>query len=219
MSEQSQDQYKTPAEISEQAGITEEEVLRRLETGHWPTVALGEWLNDDGECVLFDYTLVSPEVVRRIIAQTHEQIEYKTSHKTVVIQAKKELIRVLTGLDFTPELFGANAKRQASLIVGNAASLAAVPPELQPAANVVATRHKLRTNSLDAPIEKAIIQAGNLSTASVYLKLKWLALEEEAPFTGQLDGNALCYTKDDNKPDKLTKNALDHRLRLRRKRE
>lgn len=111
MLEQSPDQYKTPAEIADKAGITEEEVWRRLGTGQWPAVALGEVFGADGEFSCFDYTLVSAEVVRRMIAQTHEQIEYETSYKTVVIPARKDLIQVLTGPDFTPELFGANGTR------------------------------------------------------------------------------------------------------------
>jgi hypothetical protein len=78
-------------------------------------------------------------------------------------------------------------------------------------------KHKLRTNSLDAPIEKAIEQAGNLATATVFLKLKELAINGELPFTGQVEGDALCYTNDNDEPGNLTKNALDHRLRGRRK--
>jgi len=96
-----------------------------------------------------------------------------------------------------------------------AATNALLASQLRTEANPV--RHKLRTNSLDAPIQKAITLAGNLSTAAVFLQLKNLALENEPPFTGQVEGDALCYTNDDNKSDKLTKNALDHRLRPRRK--
>lgn len=76
-----------------------------------------------------------------------------------------------------------------------------------------AKQHKLRKNSLDAPIEKAIKQAGGQDTAAVYVQLRELALNCEPPFTGALDGAALCYTNDNNKPDKLTKSALGKRLK------
>lgn len=78
------------------------------------------------------------------------------------------------------------------------------------AAKVV--RHKLRTNSLDVPIAKAVRQAGSLDTGAVYLELRELAICGEKPFTGELDGDPLCYTTDKNEPGKLTKNALRHRL-------
>lgn len=78
--------------------------------------------------------------------------------------------------------------------------------------------NKLRSNTLDPAIIKAIEQAGSLNLASVYLKLKELALDGEKPFTGMVDGGALCYTNDKDTPDKLTKNALGKKLkRLREK--
>lgn len=80
----------------------------------------------------------------------------------------------------------------------------------------VATTNKLRRNNLDPAIDKAINQAGNMELADVYLKLKTLAIDEEKPFTGVLEGDALCYTNDDNITDKLTKNALGKRLKIRR---
>jgi hypothetical protein len=80
-------------------------------------------------------------------------------------------------------------------------------------AKPITTQHKLRTNSLDAPIKKAIGLAGSLETGAVYLKLRELALGGEAPFSGAFDADALCYTNDRNEPDKLTKNALGKRLK------
>ena len=82
-------------------------------------------------------------------------------------------------------------------------------------------RHRLRTNTLDPAIDKAIKLAnGSLELAQVFLKLKGLALEGESPFTGVIDADALCYTNDKNIIAKLTKNALSKklgRLRLRDK--
>lgn len=78
------------------------------------------------------------------------------------------------------------------------------------------TQNKLRRNNLDPAIDKAIKQAENKELADVYLKLKELALSGEMPFTGALDGDALCYTNDNNKPSKLTKDALGKRLKKRR---
>lgn len=74
-------------------------------------------------------------------------------------------------------------------------------------------RHKLRTNSLDAPIVKAIRLVGSLDTGAVFLQLRALALEEELPFTGVTEGDALCYTSDDGASKKLTKSALRKRLK------
>jgi len=78
------------------------------------------------------------------------------------------------------------------------------------------TTNKLRRNNLDPAIDKAINQAEKMELADVYLELKALALAEEKPFTGELDGDALCYTDDNNKPAKLTKDALGKRLKNRR---
>ena len=74
---------------------------------------------------------------------------------------------------------------------------------------------KLRRNSLDPAIDEAIKQAGSDELAAVYLKLKAMALDEVMPFTGALDGDALCYTDDENNPAKLTKDALGKRLKRR----
>jgi hypothetical protein len=73
-------------------------------------------------------------------------------------------------------------------------------------------RNKLRTNSLDAPIKKAIALAGSIETGAVWIALRALAIEEERPFTGVVESSALCYTNDDNNPAKLTKDALRKRL-------
>jgi len=73
---------------------------------------------------------------------------------------------------------------------------------------------KIRKNSLDAPIKKAIKKAESIETGAVYLELRALALDCESPFTGEFDGNALLYTKDDNKTvAKLSKPALGKRLK------
>jgi hypothetical protein len=87
------------------------------------------------------------------------------------------------------------------------------PTAVLPSTEGPAIRHKLRINSLDAPIKKAIENAGCLSTGAVYVELRQLALAENLPFTGEVEGDSLCYTKDDNKPAKLTKNALGKRLK------
>lgn len=75
--------------------------------------------------------------------------------------------------------------------------------------------NKLRTNTLDPAIDKAIEQAGCTTLAQVYLELKGLAIEECKPFTGEVDGGSLCYTDDENKPAKLSRNALGKRLKRR----
>lgn len=74
-------------------------------------------------------------------------------------------------------------------------------------------RHKLRTNTLDGPISKAITLARSLDTAPVFLALRELALNGEVPFTGEVVSDSLCYTNDDNKHAVLTKNALGKRLK------
>ena len=90
-------------------------------------------------------------------------------------------------------------------------------PVVTPAAATI-IRNKLRTDSLDPPIQKAIKQAGSLNTAAVFTCLKELALNGEAlPFTGAIEGAALCYTNDDDTPAVMTKNALDKRLAKYRK--
>lgn len=72
---------------------------------------------------------------------------------------------------------------------------------------------KTRTNSLDAPIKKAVELAGSTDTAAVFLQLKELALGEIRPFTGAIDDGSLCYTDDDDQPALLTKAQLGKRLK------
>lgn len=79
----------------------------------------------------------------------------------------------------------------------------------------VPRKNKLRRNSLDPAIDRAIELAKNQQTADVYLQLKELALTEFKPFTGCLDGADLWYTNDDGKPAKLSKDALRQRLKSR----
>lgn len=83
-------------------------------------------------------------------------------------------------------------------------------------ASVPSTRHRLRTNSLDVPIKKAITEADSFQTGAVYLQLREMALSGELPFSGEIENGALCYTNDAGKPDKLTKNALGKRLKKHR---
>lgn len=78
-------------------------------------------------------------------------------------------------------------------------------------------KNKLRRNHLDPAIDKAIKQAGNNALADVYLQLKELALAGLLPFTGVIDGDALCYTDSEDKLKKLSKNALGKRLKSRAK--
>ena len=75
---------------------------------------------------------------------------------------------------------------------------------------------KLNRNALDPSIDVAIRQAGNMELADVFLKLKELAINGTSPFTGLIECGALCYTNSNDKSDKLTKNALGKRLKIRR---
>ena len=85
---------------------------------------------------------------------------------------------------------------------------------LQPAMpKATSKRHKLRTNSLDSPIEKAVNNAGSKKTAAVYVQLRELAINQEIPFTGITGDNSLSYTGDDGTVKELTKRALGKRLK------
>ena len=75
------------------------------------------------------------------------------------------------------------------------------------------TRNKLRTNSLDAPIIKAIAMAKSLTPAAVFLQLRELALGEEKPFTGVVVDGVLFYTDDNDNEKKITKELLRKRLK------
>ena len=81
---------------------------------------------------------------------------------------------------------------------------------------IISKINKLRRNNLDAAIDKAIEKAGNTETADVYVQLKALALSECLPFNGVINGDALCYTDDNDELDKLSKNALAKRLKRRK---
>jgi hypothetical protein len=71
----------------------------------YPAVALGEIQLPDGKATPFDYTLISPEVVRRIRAGTHDSIHYDIGYKRVLVDAKPNLVRVLVNPDLTPDLY------------------------------------------------------------------------------------------------------------------
>ncbi|MDP2786148.1 MAG: hypothetical protein Q8O38_16385 [Sulfurimicrobium sp.] len=94
-----------------------------------------------------------------------------------------------------------------------AASTAKAEPETPV---VTVTRNKLRRNTLDPAIDKAIKLANSTKLAEVYLKLKELALAGEAPFTGATTGDALYYMNDNNEKASLNKEALGKRLKSRR---
>jgi hypothetical protein len=73
----------------------------------------------------------------------------------------------------------------------------------------------VRRVTLDPAIDKAIKAASTRDTASVWLQLKELALEEEPPFTGNVDNGELPYTDSNNKLELFTINALAKRLKRR----
>jgi hypothetical protein len=77
--------------------------------------------------------------------------------------------------------------------------------------------NKLKRNILDPAIDKAIKETGTTDTQDVYLHLKELAKDEFPPFTGAFDGDAMCYTNENNKPDAISKAALRKRLMRRQK--
>jgi len=81
------------------------------------------------------------------------------------------------------------------------------------------TKHRLRRNSLDAPIERAIALAGSKALSDVWVQLRELALDGVAPFTGVLDGDKLVYTDDDNKLAYFSRVALKARLRRMQSRD
>lgn len=86
------------------------------------------------------------------------------------------------------------------------------------APNATRTVHstKLRRNDLDTAIDKAIGKAGNDSSADIFPLLREMALVEDLPFTGQVDGGKLFYRNADGEKAFLTKSKLDSRLSRRR---
>jgi hypothetical protein len=78
-------------------------------------------------------------------------------------------------------------------------------------------RENSRRDALDPVIDKAIALAGgSYDAAAVWLQLKNLALDGDAPpFTGGVDGSALVYTNANNQIARLTRDALSKRLKRR----
>jgi len=74
---------------------------------------------------------------------------------------------------------------------------------------------KIRRNILDPAIDEAIKKAGTTELANVYLQLKELAKDECPPFTGIFEGDALCYTNENDIQAKLSISALGKRLKRR----
>ncbi|MBY0473690.1 MAG: hypothetical protein K2Q13_01355 [Nitrosomonas sp.] len=94
--------------------------------------------------------------------------------------------------------------------------------ELKQAESILVTPHisvarvnKLRRNILDPAIEEAIKKAGTTELADVFLQLKELAKDECPPFTGIFEGDALCYTNENDIQAKLSRSALGKRLKRR----
>ena len=73
---------------------------------------------------------------------------------------------------------------------------------------------KARKNELDAVIETARKRSNDPGDHNnVWFQLKDLAVNEEPPFTGQVDANGLHYTSgSDNSVRQFTKEALRHRI-------
>lgn len=85
------------------------------------------------------------------------------------------------------------------------------------ATNTAVTKHtiKARRNVLDPLIERAIETAESDDPNVVFPVLRKMALAEEGPFTGNVDGGKLDYTGDNNVQKSLTKEALAARLKRR----
>lgn len=110
-----------------------------------------------------------------------------------------------------------------TLVVVNPAAISSlIPAALEttasaPSVNTKKVRtHKLNRNILDAAIDEAINQAGNMELADVFLKLKEMAMSSYSPFTGVIGNKTLSYTNDSNVIKKFSKNALGKRLVIRR---
>ncbi|RQR95309.1 hypothetical protein DIE04_17305 [Burkholderia sp. Bp8994] len=86
------------------------------------------------------------------------------------------------------------------------------------ATSTAATKYiiKARRNVLDPLIDRAIETAESDDPNAVFPVLRKMALAEDGPFTGIVDGGKLDYTGDDNVQKSLTKEALAARLKRRR---
>lgn len=76
--------------------------------------------------------------------------------------------------------------------------------------------HRLRRNTLDVVIDKAIHAAADDSPQEVYVALRELALEGVPPLLAPTS-DGIRFTTDDNEVGHLTKDALRSRLKRRRK--
>lgn len=90
----------------------------------------------------------------------------------------------------------------------------AQPKRAQPVSSVAigGTKHLIKRNSLDGPLEQAMQRAGSTSTGNVWVHLRELALEGTLPFTGLVQDDALHYTNDKKQHAMLSKEALKKRL-------
>lgn len=197
-------------------GATKAEAALHLE--RWELCYMGQW--------------GAPELAKAIVLSDAGRNEALALRAVSMAQSAKELPEV-----FTPKEGIQWAMARSYLIGRNICAWCGVTPgsyghpsnplstadahAAKVKAGAVATpapaikTNKLRHNSLDPAIDEAIKQAGSDELAAVYLKLKAMALDEAMPFTGAFDGDALCYTDDENKPAKLTKDALGKRLKRR----
>lgn len=150
---------------------------------------------------------------------TTEQIESNKSDlkqalelQPVIEQHILEAARLLNGLSGVPlPPWLTQTETPAPATTETSRATANVSP---PQTNGGITRHKLRTNSLDAPIQEAIAKAGTTKMAAVFQTLKERALAGDAqPFNGSFEGGALVYTNDKNEQATLSKDALGKRIK------
>ena len=91
-------------------------------------------------------------------------------------------------------------------------AIAAHEVTLPPLATVPLPK-KQRSDAIDGVLRKAIKEVGNLDTSSIFTTMRNYAMEEIPPFSGAIDGADLVYTDNKNKSVKLTRNAVDKRLK------
>ena len=162
--------------------------------------ALVSWETYDPNDVPQDYP--TPDEIRKICME-----KIKETANTLAEVTGRDIPLVDPAMPVMPAM----EQIELSLADAQAAKVGAVPDKTL--LTLLPRTNKIRKNTLDPAIDKAIKKAGNMKTADVYLSLKELAKDEEPPFTGVFAGDALCYTDTNDKPAKLTKEALGKRLR------
>lgn len=107
--------YITTREAASRLNRTEDEIWRMLETGKLPAILRAELQSKDGSSLGFDYALLPPEGVARVLHQGGSDLVLKWKYAfgngaATCVSAKPESIRILWEPHLLSDVLGSNVE-------------------------------------------------------------------------------------------------------------